>query len=247
MKFFFYHFLPPIIRKTTFIYFFRKLFYKIKYKKVDSRKIYNNWEKINLNRTALINLAVSKFQKNIVNSDVIYLEIGCNNNENFNCVSLPVSNKYGVDPVSGGNIRKTSDDFFEKNKLSFDVIFIDGLHTYQQCQKDIINSLKSLKLNGYIFVHDLIPTSWEVEHVPRLNGVWAGDVWKVAVELNESKGIEFKIINIDKGVGIIRKKSNEYEYTKLNSNLLHKTYSDFFDNYFKVMPILEHDEIHKII
>ncbi len=247
MKFFIYNFLPPIIRKTTFIYFFRKLFYKIKYKKVDSRKIYNNWENINLNRTALINLAVSKFQKNTVNSDINYLEIGCNNNENFNSVSLPVNNKYGVDPTSGGNIRTTSDVFFEKNKFFFDLIFIDGLHTYEQCQKDIINSLQFLKLNGYIFVHDLIPTSWEVEHVPRLNGIWAGNVWKVAVELNKSKGIEFKIINIDKGVGIIRKISNDYEYVKLNSNLNNKTYSDFFDIYFKEMPILEHDEIYKII
>ena len=53
-------------------------------------------------------------------------------------------NKIGVDPERGGNVRKTSDNFFKNNKKEFDVIFIDGLHIYEQCRKDVINSLKVL-------------------------------------------------------------------------------------------------------
>ena len=43
---------------------------------------------------------------------------------------------------------------FSKNKTFFDVIFIDGLHHYKQCQKDCINALKFLKANGIILLHD---------------------------------------------------------------------------------------------
>ena len=71
-----------------------------------------------------------------------YLEIGCFNNELFNYINC--QKKVGVDPYSGGTIRKTSDDFFLKSKETFDCIFIDGLHVYHQVKKDIINSLKSL-------------------------------------------------------------------------------------------------------
>ena len=42
-----------------------------------------------------------------------YLEIGCFDDELFNHVKC--IKKIGVDPVSGGTIRKTSDQFFEKN------------------------------------------------------------------------------------------------------------------------------------
>ena len=219
----------------------------MKYKQVDKRKIHNNWDKINLNRTALINLAISKILKNNQIDNINYLEIGCNNNENFDSVMLPPKNKFGVDPVSGGNIKKTSDDFFIQNNILYDVIFIDGLHTYEQCQKDLINSLKFLNINGYIFIHDLIPTSWEVEHVPRLNGIWAGDVWKVAVELMESKGIEFQIINVDKGVGVVRKKLKDCDYKKLNIELTNKQFTDFLDNYYNKMPILNYEQIHEYI
>ena len=69
-----------------------------------------------------------------------YLEIGCFDNELFNYVDC--KKKVGVDPVSGGTIRDTSDNFFKNNRENFDCIFIDGLHKYSQVKKDIENSLK---------------------------------------------------------------------------------------------------------
>ena len=50
-----------------------------------------------------------------------YLEIGCDQDQLFSKVKI--KNKTGVDPSSGGNVRKTSDDFFKDNKDKFDIVF----------------------------------------------------------------------------------------------------------------------------
>ncbi|HET7873735.1 MAG TPA: class I SAM-dependent methyltransferase, partial [Terriglobales bacterium] len=107
------------------------------------------WEKINYNRIALVNLlAATKHEPS-------YLEIGCNTNDLFN--SVPASQKVGVDPACGGTLRLTSDAFFAANKQLFDIVFIDGLHTYEQVRKDVVNSIKFLKPGGYIALHDMLP------------------------------------------------------------------------------------------
>ena len=46
----------------------------------------------------------------------------------------------------------TSDEFFKNNKDQFDLIFIDGLHHYNQVKKDIINSVEVLKDGGIILM-----------------------------------------------------------------------------------------------
>ena len=40
-----------------------------------------------------------------------YLEIGCDRNENFSKINI--QNKVGVDPLRGGTLRMTSNDFFK--------------------------------------------------------------------------------------------------------------------------------------
>ena len=81
------------------------------------------------NRIAFINKAISKFK------DCNYLEIGVADNTTFSSIPLPLRNKIGVDPSNGGTHRMTSDEFFNKNQKKFNVIFIDGLHIYEQCQR----------------------------------------------------------------------------------------------------------------
>lgn len=156
-----------------------------------------NWRKESYNRISLVNKIISEF------NDCRYLEIGCASDQLFN--SVPCRHKVGVDPASGGNFRGTSDDFFLQNNATFDVIFIDGLHTYKQVRKDIINSLNSVAPGGYIALHDMLPRTWIEEHTPIITeGPWLGDVWKVAYELLATKGLEFKIVKIDYGVGVIK-------------------------------------------
>ena len=180
-----------------------------------------NWNKILYNRMSFISLAIQKFR------NCEYLEIGCASNICFS--SIPSINKTGVDPENGGNIRDTSDNFFKNNKKNFDVIFIDGLHQYEQCRKDIINSLKVLNENGLIFLHDMIPRSWAEENVPRLQGIWSGNVWKVALEIIKTKGIDFFVIKADHGVGVIKKKEENVVYHDDYENIKNLKFKDFLN------------------
>lgn len=198
-----------------------------------NKTIKNDWHKYNINRIALINSAVRKVLDK--KKDCKYLEIGCDDNFVFNSIILPNENKIGVDPRQGGNHRMTSDEFFSQNKKNFDVIFIDGLHHYEQCQKDVINSLKFLNLNGYIFIHDLLPLNWKMELVPRIQGHWNGDVWKVGYELSLLKNLEFKIANIDSGIGYL-KKTSDIKYIKL-PELLNKRFKDYL-NIYNELPLI---------
>lgn len=177
-----------------------------------------------------------------------YLEIGVCNGYIFNKLDLKEENKYGVDPDRGGNYRMTSDQFFSENKeKKFDVIFIDGLHHYNQCQRDIINSLKCLNNNGVILIHDMIPTNSLVEYIPRraINSHWTGDVWKCAVEIQNSQNLDFVIANCDCGVGILKPKKN-YEY-KIMPEIKKLRFKEYYYNYHANLPILSPKDAYDFI
>lgn len=53
-------------------------------------------------------------------------------------------------------VPKSSDQFFAENKNSYDVIYIDGDHSYQQTKKDIDNAWKFVKLGGILIGHDFL-------------------------------------------------------------------------------------------
>lgn len=209
--------LPPILlpRNIVEIYnYFSRGKDKIKY--------LNSFYK----RHAFVNASLRKF------SNPNYLEIGVESNDLFNSIPLKLSNKYGVDPEIGGNFRMTSDEFFLKNpNIKFDTIFIDGLHHYEQVQKDTMNSIKHLNKNGIILFHDMLPRNKFEEFVPRKQSVWTGDVWKVAVELISSPNCKFKIVNIDMGIGILKILDN-FRYNKI-PELKNKRYDDFLKYYPK--------------
>ena len=189
------------------------------------------WEKTNFNRVALVNLLCAG------KLDGDYLEIGCQGNKLFD--SVPMKNKVGVDPESGGTVKKTSDDFFAASNQKFDVIFIDGLHTYEQVRLDVINSIDRLKDGGWIALHDMLPQDWREEHVPRVTiGVWAGDVWKVAFELANSPGIDFKIIRIDHGVGVFRVLSPKPALKNMSDVLTKERFAYFYKNVDK-LPLVD--------
>lgn len=201
-----------------------------KYRKRSHPKVFDwNWELKGYNRIALINYLISVSGGQNCN----YLEIGCASNDLFD--SVFTSKKTGVDPESGGNLRMTSDDFFHNNKdKKYNVIFIDGLHEYPQVRKDTLNALEVLDENGWIAFHDFLPSSWKEQNIPRVQRTWTGDCWKMAVELNQSEGIDFKIVNIDYGVGLIRKSKSEYSVPDLRTQLS----SAHFDKFVEELPNL---------
>jgi hypothetical protein len=198
-----------------------------------------NWERINFNRIALVNLlCASKL-------DGSYLEIGCQGNNLFN--SVPMLSKIGVDPESGGTHRAYSDDFFGANSMYFDVIFIDGLHIYEQARRDVVNAIKFLKPGGWVAIHDVLPDDAVSEHVPIISsGPWCGDVWKVAFELASTSGIDFKVIKIDAGIGLLRVINADAQVTDLGHVLQDKRFQYLYENVGQ-LPLLEWEEAYKWI
>ena len=172
-----------------------------------------------------------------------YLEIGCDDDQLFSKVNI--RNKIGVDPVSGGNIRKKSDDFFSTNKDKFDLVFIDGLHIYEQVKKDILNSLKCLKKNGIILVHDCMPDSLSKQAVPRYKMKWNGDVWKAIVDLRQREDLEIYTCEIDEGIGIITKRKNT-SILKLDKPVKKLKFKDYFNNYKEYLRIIKLSDFKKL-
>lgn len=195
-----------------------------------------DWSKQNYNRTALLNLIISLHPKN---NNVAYLEIGCAGDATFN--SIFTMNKTGVDPDQGGNVRLTSDEFFDSQKHKFDLIFIDGLHTYEQVKKDFVNALSALNENGVIVLDDMIPRNWKEHQTPRVQTQWNGDVWKLLFDLPLLKGLEYRVVLIDSGQCVVFPKC-EIEITDefLQSNLRDFQFGYFYEN-FKKIPSLELD------
>jgi hypothetical protein len=197
-----------------------------------------------------------KFPKNIYRWDLIqhiidkysfknYLEIGCDKNQSFSRINI--KNKVGVDPVSGGTIRDTSDNFFKINKDKYDIIFIDGLHHYDQVSRDIKNSLEILNQNGFILIHDCLPRSIAHQAIPRYRGSWNGDVWKSIVEMRTLDNIETYTCQIDFGVGVIRNIKNS-DVLKINLNDFSKLkFKDYYHNYKKYMRVVDYENLLDII
>ena len=174
-----------------------------------------------------------------------YLEIGCDKNQSFS--RIKINKKIGVDPISGGTIRDTSDNFFINNKDKFDIIFIDGLHHYEQVIKDIYNSLDILNDNGRILIHDCLPRTIAHQAIPRYRGSWNGDVWKSIVELRTKSNLEVFTCEIDFGVGVIRKKNNTNPLDIKINDFKKLKFKDYYYNNKEFMNVISYDQILKII
>jgi hypothetical protein len=206
---------------------------RYRYKSHRSDKVLDfDWGRELYNRVSLINAALS--MRGGAAAD--YLEIGCASNVCFKAV--PALKKIGVDPVEGGTHRMTSDDFFKTNDKLFDVIFVDGLHCFEQSRRDAQNSLRFCKSGGFVLFHDFMPLRWEEEHVPRLQGRWNGDVWKTAFELSESSGIDFRLVTVDNGVGIVKKRGLEVGYRDRFGELSAKNF-DYFAEHYMDLPLAD--------
>ena len=209
-------------------YYFRRLFYSIFIENFN-KKIKYNWESFP-RRYDIINKIIIK--RNYTS----YLEIGCFKDETFNQINI--KKKIGVDPVSGGNLRMTSDQFFIDNKEKFDLIFIDGLHVYEQVIKDIFNSIKVLKENGIILVHDCLPRKLWYQTPTRMSDTWNGDVWKAIVECRTLENIDTYTCLADEGIGVIKLQKNNNPLNLKLSNFKNLKYKEYYTNRESLMNII---------
>ncbi len=187
-----------------------------------------------------------------------YLEIGIGRGMNF--LQIKARRKIAVDPKIAFsrkrriewtfknvcNVRAkfyeyTSDRYFGLKKPAdrFDVVFIDGLHTYEQSLRDVINSLSSLNETGVIVMHDCNPTTGAAaqpaesfEHALELNppgwdNRWCGDVWKTVCYLrSQRRDLKVFVFDIDDGLGIVTRGQAD-SYLSLSEVELDKmTYED---------------------
>jgi len=151
-----------------------------------------------MNRLEIVSSLLSKFDQ------PRYLEIGVGDIQNFGAVVA--HKKVGVFPrlpekfneverraESETVFSDSSDHFFSQTSQSdvFDVIFIDGHHTFDQSLRDTLNATEHLSQNGVIVVDDVVPSSYYAA-IPDLAisravrnalGVndksWMGDVYKL--------------------------------------------------------------------
>jgi len=119
--------------------------------------------------------------------------------------------------------RMTSDDFFTGRKRmlvthGISVGLVDGLHTYEQSLRDVLNALEHLRPNGVILMHDCNPTTEFVaapatsidEMIKRdilgWDGSWSGDVWKAVVHLRSLRDdVNVFVLDCDTGIGVVTK------------------------------------------
>jgi hypothetical protein len=130
---------------------------------------------------------------------VVYLEIGLNRGKTFESVRAEVRDavdpfpkiQLGVLPEKCQVFSETSDAFFEKGHghQSYDLVFVDGLHTWQQTHKDILNSFirspKAIILIDDVAPSDAISAIPDFEESLALRSMrkdpsveWCGDVFK---------------------------------------------------------------------
>jgi hypothetical protein len=177
-------------------------------------------------RYELINFLIKKY------NFIDYLEIGYQQGINYN--NINIKNKTSVDPsplinitindintINGVYVEKknnlyliTSDLFFEKFTYKYDIIFIDGLHTYEQVKRDFENSIKSLNPNGIIILHDMNPEDVNVngyiisgeERSKSFNegGQWNGDCFKLAIDIyNGLYKYQYVTLDMDNGCMVV--------------------------------------------
>lgn len=162
-----------------------------------------------MTRSELINALIERYRYRR------YLEIGVNTpaQPGWNFDSIQVAKKDGVDPDprTKANFVMTSDEFFARHiREKYDLVFVDGLHLYEQAYRDIVNSLEWLSENGTIVVHDCNPTSEITQRRERASDAWHGDVWRAILQLRlERPDVSIYTVDTDEGCAVIRRGSQK--------------------------------------
>jgi len=151
-----------------------------------------------------------------------------------------------------------SDAYFasKKDDVKFDVVFIDGLHTFDQTLKDLLNAMSCVTDNGIIVVDDVIPSSyaasfpelekaqrfWEI--VPQDKGSWMGDVFRLTFFVEQYMPFyEYATVQENHGQMIMwrgQRPSNDAPLTKVES-ISRISYADALLNgsAFNIMPMAQ--------
>jgi len=137
-----------------------------------------------------------------------YLEIGVRRGKTF--LGVDIKNKVAVDPnfifafaqyqsTSIKFFEMTSDEFFLEHAVEdkFDIIFLDGLHTFEQTFRDFCNSLAHCHERTIWVIDDTVPRdvySTLTDHAKAVEArknaggrgnAWHGDIFKVVFAIHD--------------------------------------------------------------
>ena len=197
---------------------------------------------------------ISDFLNEIIlkNQYESFLEIGSYYGftlEHVNCKSI-----VGVDPIKKFEIPDSithikyyemySDIFFKNNKTYFDLVYIDGDHSYTQVVNDLINTLLYLNEKGTIVLDDICPIdkiSSMKDHEESLNErksnndsrtEWMGDVYKILFLLNNIK-LKYNLFFIGGRYRLVFKLNSNLDKYKIIDSIKTSFNSTFniIDNY----------------
>lgn len=143
----------------------------------------------------------------MINNASNYCEIGID--KGYTLEAVDILTRVGVDPnpkicmsrlPTGVSVRiETSDAFFNREDLDskFDLYFIDGLHTYDQVYRDIVNCFQHSYPWSVVVVDDVVPAD-RIAAIRDLNQSrlerkvsgskdlrWHGDVYRVMLLLHQ--------------------------------------------------------------
>ncbi|CAM9796077.1 unnamed protein product [Chrysoparadoxa australica] len=195
-----------------------------------------------------------------------YLEIGCFGDYSFSQMKtavqdLPGGLAIGVDPMSGGTHRMTSDAFFEQYEgPKFDLVFIDGLHEAKQVLRDVGNALWALTPTGTIVLHDAIPRSRSMGQPPMAlaggkyddatGGIWNGDVYRAVIELRQKHYLDVAVGDFDFGCAVIKVQPSTgmLSLQDIPQHFLHREVTEeewawFRENRVELLRILPEEEL----
>lgn len=148
----------------------------------------------------------------------------------------------------------TSDDFFEKHSDLFQeqkiqACLIDGLHTYEQSLKDVLNTLDNGDEDCLIIMHDCKPvnkaaaekTMALARQTEGYNGMWMGDVYKSIIWLRAFRDdVQAFVLDCDCGLGIVRKGKPESRLNLTEEQINQISYEDLvedMDNLLNLKPV----------
>lgn len=184
-----------------------------------------------------------------------YLEIGVDDGINF--MNVDCSEKIGIDPSFAKLhtsarpycVRMTSDEFFNSIPTDqlFDIIFIDGDHTYEQVVKDIANSKKHLSANGVIIMHDVYVFD-EKQTVYNNDSVYMGTTYQAFIQqvmMNEIKhmynvyytGIDLTGVIDTQNVNVIKQDNILDKYINIIKSYINIQGVDNIDNLYSLVAI----------
>lgn len=187
-----------------------------------------------------------------------YLEIGLSLNPLAPYRLLELENKTSLDMnhLTNPDFCMSSDNFFKKlengetkfdKNYKWDCIFIDGWHMADQVYNDLMNSFNHLSDNGIIFMHDVLPWSYELTIESNVGNVTATcqDAWKT-VEYCLKNHNEMHICTLEEnqgGLAVIKKnKERKRNMLDINHNKFYQ-FSNFIVDRNKNMNCIDENNL----